>query len=297
MAPKEKKMVTRFPTPEEKRKSTQIIHTSAFQKALENVPQADIDLVKNQRATLSDEQIIQALVRNRWNHKICDACGDKQQPNKLKHCARCCLAFYCSVECQKKGWKEHKTRCGNKQGPLDNGFQKLVFCDKKVLELNEKDKKELQAGQEIRFQPPAAYNSIRLPGDIMDKKQEMDDLFQDPQNICKLIESAEKNNFFAKQLASIIKPQIVLLLVFPNILSILRTLKREWTKDHPAENDKCETVILKKEEALKEFPSAILGKMTLEDWGVIIASCINIRMPNGSTQERIGPHQIACYRI
>ncbi|THV06566.1 hypothetical protein K435DRAFT_773245 [Dendrothele bispora CBS 962.96] len=30
---------------------------------------------------------------------------------KLQGCSQCRLVFYCSKECQKSGWKEHKTEC------------------------------------------------------------------------------------------------------------------------------------------------------------------------------------------
>jgi tetratricopeptide (TPR) repeat protein len=39
----------------------------------------------------------------------CDACGASNPP---KRCSRCRCAFYCSVECQKKHWREsHKSDC------------------------------------------------------------------------------------------------------------------------------------------------------------------------------------------
>ncbi|KAJ6543709.1 ankyrin, partial [Mycena vulgaris] len=42
------------------------------------------------------------------NH--CDSCGKTNQ-GPLKHCAKCKLARYCSVECQKKEWPAHRHIC------------------------------------------------------------------------------------------------------------------------------------------------------------------------------------------
>ena len=38
-------------------------------------------------------------------------CGRNSSIGELKKCSRCACAWYCSVECQKADWKEHKTRC------------------------------------------------------------------------------------------------------------------------------------------------------------------------------------------
>jgi hypothetical protein len=39
----------------------------------------------------------------------CSVCGEKEK--KLMSCSRCKKTKYCSVECQKKDWKEHKKCC------------------------------------------------------------------------------------------------------------------------------------------------------------------------------------------
>ncbi|KAI9800364.1 MAG: hypothetical protein M1825_004134 [Sarcosagium campestre] len=44
----------------------------------------------------------------------CVTCGQKEAPGnrpELLKCARCLNAKYCSVECQRKDWKQHKTGC------------------------------------------------------------------------------------------------------------------------------------------------------------------------------------------
>ncbi|KAJ1474651.1 ankyrin repeat-containing domain protein, partial [Baffinella frigidus] len=39
----------------------------------------------------------------------CEQCG--KQGVALRRCARCKQASYCGLECQKAGWKNHKTLC------------------------------------------------------------------------------------------------------------------------------------------------------------------------------------------
>ncbi|THU90565.1 ankyrin [Dendrothele bispora CBS 962.96] len=45
----------------------------------------------------------------RQGKKCCDGCGKENVA--LKACARCHVARYCSVECQRKQWSTHKPRC------------------------------------------------------------------------------------------------------------------------------------------------------------------------------------------
>jgi hypothetical protein len=44
--------------------------------------------------------------------QVCSVCGKRQ--GKLKRCSLCHVTCYCSAECQKKDWKEHKLVCGSK---------------------------------------------------------------------------------------------------------------------------------------------------------------------------------------
>lgn len=39
----------------------------------------------------------------------CDICGK----TSVSCCSKCSKVYYCSVECQKTGWKSHKLECGN----------------------------------------------------------------------------------------------------------------------------------------------------------------------------------------
>ncbi|KAG6877909.1 hypothetical protein C0993_002395 [Termitomyces sp. T159_Od127] len=59
--------------------------------------------------------VVQKWIRKRngqeapRNGKRCDSCGATDIP--LKNCAKCRVARYCSVECQKKDWRFHKKSC------------------------------------------------------------------------------------------------------------------------------------------------------------------------------------------
>lgn len=50
--------------------------------------------------------------RNGPSPTICDLCGkEAEKGTKWKHCARCKKVYYCSAECQKDSWVEHKRDC------------------------------------------------------------------------------------------------------------------------------------------------------------------------------------------
>lgn len=55
--------------------------------------------------------------RKMFDHKSCSFCGNKgTEENKLKQCAACTgkyKALYCSKECQKSHWKEHREQAGH----------------------------------------------------------------------------------------------------------------------------------------------------------------------------------------
>ncbi|KAJ7431936.1 hypothetical protein B0H11DRAFT_2128180 [Mycena galericulata] len=42
----------------------------------------------------------------------CYTCKRAKDRNELKHCGKCLLVRYCSTECQKKDWPDHKKFCG-----------------------------------------------------------------------------------------------------------------------------------------------------------------------------------------
>lgn len=43
-----------------------------------------------------------------YNTKSCNKCG---KMNNLKKCGRCNKVLYCSVDCQRSDWKQHKKTC------------------------------------------------------------------------------------------------------------------------------------------------------------------------------------------
>jgi len=46
-----------------------------------------------------------------YNTKSCNNCG---KMNNIKLCSRCRSVYYCSVECQRCNWKQHKKNCNKK---------------------------------------------------------------------------------------------------------------------------------------------------------------------------------------
>ncbi|TRM58723.1 hypothetical protein BD626DRAFT_178644 [Schizophyllum amplum] len=57
------------------------------------------------------------------------------QPGQLRKCARCQLAWYCSRECQKAHWKDHKKTCQDHLGTNDKLDPLLKWIDKWRLAL------------------------------------------------------------------------------------------------------------------------------------------------------------------
>ena len=52
--------------------------------------------------------------KNRSKARVCSVCDKKQEDasEPLKHCAKCKITLYCSRECQKADWQNHRTHCG-----------------------------------------------------------------------------------------------------------------------------------------------------------------------------------------
>ncbi|KAK9899883.1 hypothetical protein P389DRAFT_5134 [Cystobasidium minutum MCA 4210] len=48
---------------------------------------------------------------------------------KHKRCSGCLVAYYCSVECQKKGWTLHKTECKERQNEQKEWDAALAIID------------------------------------------------------------------------------------------------------------------------------------------------------------------------
>ena len=52
------------------------------------------------------------LVKTKSKKKVCAFCNAVEKlPQKLKHCSRCKITFYCSLEHQQMDWNIHKTKC------------------------------------------------------------------------------------------------------------------------------------------------------------------------------------------
>ena len=44
------------------------------------------------------------------DRSVCNACGARFE-RRLQRCARCGLVYYCSRECQRADWNDHKANC------------------------------------------------------------------------------------------------------------------------------------------------------------------------------------------
>ena len=65
---------------------------------------------------------------------MCRVCGKKGE--RYKHCSRCTCVYYCSVDCQRKDWKEngHKEECNKAIRPptsssLTSQYSNQVFSE------------------------------------------------------------------------------------------------------------------------------------------------------------------------
>lgn len=54
--------------------------------------------------------------------RVCSGCGQPEGKPRLKTCAKCSTALYCSRDCQTSHWKIHKKECRN---PKSNASQQL----------------------------------------------------------------------------------------------------------------------------------------------------------------------------
>mgnify|MGYP001159973967 CR=1 FL=1 len=104
-------------------------------KAIRNLPDADTEKLYNvikDSDPRSKEAIINdvrpKLVFNLLANRICESCGYKTDVRKLSLCKDCGLAWYCNKSCQKKHWNTHKKRCCKKDGPLDEGYQRIALA-------------------------------------------------------------------------------------------------------------------------------------------------------------------------
>lgn len=111
-----------------------------FKFAVSNLPLIDNaeileKLSKHNPLNLTVADVNQRSVALRYMNPVCDMCwkNDPKTIRNLTRCTQCYLAAYCSKACQLKAWPEHKKRCGEVNGPADEGPQKQVFlkvCNK-----------------------------------------------------------------------------------------------------------------------------------------------------------------------
>lgn len=110
------------------------------------------------------------------------ACDIGEAEVKLKACSRCHKAMYCSVECQRKHWVEHKPLCKHveditNQMILDNGLQEKIFPKKNtqntlhpyIIAETKKNKKLLKdnryfLGDDVLSECETAFGIVR-PGE------------------------------------------------------------------------------------------------------------------------------------
>eukprot|EP00985_Skeletonema_marinoi_P003306 scaffold1383_cov79-Skeletonema_marinoi.AAC.1 len=45
------------------------------------------------------------------NNEKCPLPGGKVERSKMLYCTRCSVAYYCSRDCQKAAWSEHREEC------------------------------------------------------------------------------------------------------------------------------------------------------------------------------------------
>lgn len=118
-------------TAREKKKLLETIQKDRrFFKAVLSLPKCDLTIVKQQKldSDFDDMSLRVMLAMNRWMNPCCNrpGCGEKQ-PERLGFCPRCYLTYYCGSECREKDRATHAERCGNPDGPPDEGPFKIAI--------------------------------------------------------------------------------------------------------------------------------------------------------------------------
>lgn len=106
--------------------------TNVFKKGLLNLPLNDINYLLNLNISKNYELLRENLVINLLSNRICENCGNKDNIKKLLICVKCSLAWYCSISCQTEHYSTHILRCNNINGPLNEGYQKILVLPVKT---------------------------------------------------------------------------------------------------------------------------------------------------------------------
>ena len=70
----------------------------------------DEERLKKDKILLLTDRASPSTGRPKFKPPLCTGCG-KQSVSGLKRCSQCRLAYYCTVDCQRAHWKEHKKIC------------------------------------------------------------------------------------------------------------------------------------------------------------------------------------------
>lgn len=119
----------------------EVLSWGVFETAVKHIPSADVAAVTSVCTASPPERVAVILAANRLMNPICEGCGWKPGPDRrhhcrLKLCAGCCLAWFCSQECVARnvleGTSLHGARCVNDPealaaAPLDTGPQAIAI--------------------------------------------------------------------------------------------------------------------------------------------------------------------------
>ena len=131
--------------------------------------------------------------------QVCKRAGTKENP--LKKCARCNCLFYCSKECQKADWKDHKKLCSYlataaEEVGADTFFgQQIEFNDEEdaqddvcqAQEIEEKPNEKIKSWKSwTKFRVKAAKMAEILLGKPLEPHEKEIFLFPKACRVCRL---------------------------------------------------------------------------------------------------------------
>ena len=104
---------------------------SVLRTCAEGLPSADVKKVKEVTGDyeLNERHLRAKLAAARLMNRICNNgdCLKKDRLYDLRLCRGCAGSWYCDTECQRKDWHLHRLRCGQADGPLDEGPMALAI--------------------------------------------------------------------------------------------------------------------------------------------------------------------------